>query len=202
VGSLAPRLISAATSPGAGGGLIRHSSVQSIASRASRGRPGRRRAAEKRDEIAALQAHSINSSARASSVGGTLRPRVLAVLRLRTSSSLVGCNTGRSAGFVPLRNSHARPTSAVALNPRDFRSECAGSPRDSYWLRVHDSFPGGHHYVRTSGATAAERRTHAGDEEAVVRQVVDRICNRTSSLAGALKPDEMTLGKSRLGRAD
>jgi hypothetical protein len=40
--------------------------------------------------------YSITSSASASSVGGTVRPRALAVLRLTTSSNLVGCSTGRS----------------------------------------------------------------------------------------------------------
>src|SRR6478609_11965289 len=60
-----------------------------------------RRASEQRDELAPL--HSITSSARASSVGGTWRPRALAVLRLITSSYLVGACTGRSAGFSPLR---------------------------------------------------------------------------------------------------
>src|SRR5262245_48981255 len=58
-------------------------------------------AAEQRDERAAL--HSMASSAMASSVGGTSRPRALAVLRLMTSSYLVGACTGRSAGFSPLR---------------------------------------------------------------------------------------------------
>src|SRR6516165_2578554 len=47
--------------------------------------------------------HSITSSARASSVGGTSRPSTLAVLRLITSSYFVGTCTGRSAGFSPLR---------------------------------------------------------------------------------------------------
>ena len=47
--------------------------------------------------------HSITSSARASSIGGTSRPSVLAVLRLMTNSNLVGCSTGRSAGFTPRR---------------------------------------------------------------------------------------------------
>src|SRR5262245_3548558 len=50
-----------------------------------------------------LPAHSITSSARASSVGGTSRPSALAVLRLIASSYLVGACTGRSAGFSPLR---------------------------------------------------------------------------------------------------
>src|SRR5262245_30373126 len=64
-------------------------------------RPGGR-AAEQRDERAASH-HSITSSARASIVVGTSRPSVLAVLRLSTSSYLVGACTGRSPGFSPLR---------------------------------------------------------------------------------------------------
>src|SRR5262249_38350863 len=67
---------------------------------ARRERPGRR-TTEQRDELAPL--HSITSSARASSVGGTVRPSALAVFRLRIVSSLVGACTGRSAGFSPLR---------------------------------------------------------------------------------------------------
>src|SRR5207248_1187110 len=50
-----------------------------------------------------LHLYSITSSARASNVGGTVRPSALAVLRLITSSNLVGCSTGRSEGLVPLR---------------------------------------------------------------------------------------------------
>src|SRR5262245_13386288 len=60
-------------------------------------RPRRRRAADERYELA--PPHSITSSARASTVAGTSRPRALAVLRLITSSYLVGACTGRSAGF-------------------------------------------------------------------------------------------------------
>src|SRR5216684_1605572 len=52
---------------------------------------------------AANCSYSITSSARASNVVGTLRPSALAVLRLTTSSYLVGFCTGRSAGFSPLR---------------------------------------------------------------------------------------------------
>src|SRR3954470_23953941 len=47
--------------------------------------------------------YSITSSARASSVDGTVMPSALAVLRLITNSYLVGACTGRSAGFSPLR---------------------------------------------------------------------------------------------------
>src|SRR5512133_521902 len=43
--------------------------------------------------------YSITSSARASNLSGTSRPSVLAVLRLMTSSNLVGCMTGRSTGL-------------------------------------------------------------------------------------------------------
>src|SRR5215472_7436149 len=46
--------------------------------------------------------HSITSSARASSVGGTSRPSALAVLRLIARLYLVAAWTGRSAGFSPL----------------------------------------------------------------------------------------------------
>src|SRR5262249_19248062 len=45
----------------------------------------------------------ITSSARASTEGGMVRPSAFAVLRLITSSNLVGCSTGRSAGLAPFR---------------------------------------------------------------------------------------------------
>src|SRR5262245_1907113 len=66
-----------------------------------RDRP-RRRAAEQRDELAAA-AHSITSSARASSVAGTSRPKIRAVCRLITNSNLVARRIGMSAGCTPLR---------------------------------------------------------------------------------------------------
>src|SRR5262249_49356071 len=72
---------------------------------AYRERPRSRRAAEKRDELA--PPHSITSSARASRRSGTVSPSALAVLRLIANSNFVGCITGRSAGFSPLR---MRPT--------------------------------------------------------------------------------------------
>src|SRR5262249_59641429 len=72
--------------------------------RARRERP-RGRAAEQRDEVAALHvyAHSITSSATASRVGGMVRRSALAVSRLTMKSNLVGCSTGMSAGLVPRR---------------------------------------------------------------------------------------------------
>src|SRR5262249_23593199 len=71
---------------------------------ARRERP-RSGAAEQRDELAPL--HSITSSARERSVGGISMPSTFAVLRLMTSLNFVGCWTGKSPGFSPLR---MRPT--------------------------------------------------------------------------------------------
>ena len=47
--------------------------------------------------------HSITSSAATCRLTGTVSPSALAVLRFITSSNLVGCTTGKSAGFSPLR---------------------------------------------------------------------------------------------------
>src|SRR5262245_2378537 len=69
--------------------------------RARHERP-RGRAAEQRDERAPFH-HSITSSALASKVAGISIPIALAVLRLITSSYLVGACTGRLAGFSPLK---------------------------------------------------------------------------------------------------
>src|SRR5262249_4588139 len=68
-------------------------------------RPRDRRAAEHRDQRAT--SHSITSSAATSSLSGTVRPSILAVEALITSSNLLACSTGKSAGFAPLR---MRPT--------------------------------------------------------------------------------------------
>ena len=43
----------------------------------------------------------MTSSARATIEGGIVRPSALAVLRLTTSSIVVACWTGRSAGLLP-----------------------------------------------------------------------------------------------------
>src|SRR5712691_9665331 len=59
------------------------------------------RAAEQSDELA--PSHSITSSAVASSVGGTVRPSILAVWWLMIRSNFDACTTGRSVGFSPLR---------------------------------------------------------------------------------------------------
>src|SRR5215472_16164145 len=50
-----------------------------------------------------IRRYSITSSASESRLSEILTPRALAVLRLIIVSNLVGCSTGRSAGFAPLR---------------------------------------------------------------------------------------------------
>ena len=42
-------------------------------------------------------------SARTSTFGGIVRPICFAVFRLMMNSNFVGCSTGKSAGFAPLR---------------------------------------------------------------------------------------------------
>jgi hypothetical protein len=72
--------------------------------RSCRQRP-RRRTAEERDRLAAIDAHghSITSSARSIIDGGIARPSAVAVLRFTTISNFVGSCTGRSPGFSPRR---------------------------------------------------------------------------------------------------
>src|SRR5262245_16444921 len=67
---------------------------------ARRERPSRHSAAEDRDELA--PPHSITSSAVASNLSGTVADRP-GSLGVDTSSNLLSCTTGRSAGFAPLR---------------------------------------------------------------------------------------------------
>ena len=52
---------------------------------------------------ACLVAYSRTSSARARTDGAMVRPRAFAVFMLMTSSNLVACSTGKSAGRAPLR---------------------------------------------------------------------------------------------------
>ena len=60
-----------------------------------------------RSNTSVRKSYSITSSARTSNVSGTSSPSVFAVCRLMANENLVGCNTGNSAGFAPLR---MRPT--------------------------------------------------------------------------------------------
>ena len=67
-----------------------------------RERPRRSRGSKQRGELATPQ--SITSSARASSVGGTVRPSALAVLRLIKSSMLVGNSQVARFGAFSVKN--------------------------------------------------------------------------------------------------
>ena len=60
-------------------------------------------ASQQNDVLEFLVLHSSNASAPRIIPGGISSPSALAVLRLTTISSLVGCSTGRSAGFTPFR---------------------------------------------------------------------------------------------------
>jgi hypothetical protein len=51
----------------------------------------------------AVQRHSMTLSALASTVGEIFSSSALAVLKLITNSNLVGCSTGKSAGFAPFK---------------------------------------------------------------------------------------------------
>src|SRR5262245_33481928 len=97
--------------------------------RARRERP-RSRTAEQSDELASL--HSITSSASASSVEGTVRPMILAVVRFMTKSNLVGCSTGRSAGLAPRKilSTYAadRRNMSEKLGPYDIRPPASTNP--------------------------------------------------------------------------
>src|SRR5262249_26435062 len=68
------------------------------------GRKRRGEEAESASDEGAPVHYWMTSSARASTAGGMVRPRALAVLRLMTSSNLVGCSMGRSAALAPLRS--------------------------------------------------------------------------------------------------
>ena len=56
-----------------------------------------------RDDGCSAIFHWITSFARSSSDCGMVMPSAFAVLRLTTNSNFVGCSTGISAGFAPLR---------------------------------------------------------------------------------------------------
>jgi hypothetical protein len=65
--------------------------------------------------------YSITSSARSKKASGIIMPSAFAVVRLTTSSKVVGCSTGRSAGFAPFKilstRSAARRNRSIFLAP-------------------------------------------------------------------------------------
>ena len=56
-----------------------------------------------REQVQQKETYSITSSAATSSLSGTVRPSILAVWALMTSSILLDCRTGKSVGLAPLR---------------------------------------------------------------------------------------------------
>src|SRR5262249_31797067 len=70
------------------------------------------------DEFPAVH-YWITSSARSSSDCGMVSPSALAVLRLITSSNLVRCSTGKSAGLAPRRILSTK-VAALALTGKDW----------------------------------------------------------------------------------
>ncbi len=70
----------------------------------------------------ASEAYSITWSARCGSDGGIVRPRALAVLRLITSSNLVGCSTGRSPSFAPFKILSTKCAACMKLARSDRRT--------------------------------------------------------------------------------
>ena len=109
--------------------------------RARRQRPRRRRAAEQRDELAPF--HSITSSARASSVGGTSRPSALAVLRLMTSSNLVGLLHRQVGGLGAFEDLPAKtPCTAIGVGYAGAIAHQAAG-RSQNIARVRSSVPRG-----------------------------------------------------------
>src|SRR5262249_11308261 len=54
-------------------------------------------------QLCGWRTYSITSSAVESKVGGTVKPSILAVWALITSSNFDDCKTGRSKGLAPLR---------------------------------------------------------------------------------------------------
>jgi hypothetical protein len=101
-------------------------------------------------QVQQMASYSITSSTRASSVGGTSRPSALAVLRLMTSSNLVGCSTGKSAGLPPCNtlttNDAARRNESAALKPYDMRPPTSANDRGTV--------AAGRRYLSASSATS------------------------------------------------
>src|SRR5262249_16461167 len=93
----------------------------------------RRRAAEQRDELATLHRrnHSITSSARATNVGGMVRPSARAVCRLMTNSNLVGCWTGKWDGSAPLSILSTKPTARRNKSPLEAPYVISPQPRQT-----------------------------------------------------------------------
>ena len=80
--------------------------------------------------------HSITSSARASSIGGTLRPSNLAVWALTTISNLLDCTTGKSEALEKCAQLIRESVKRCAVEEPDHRHPRLPRPRGT---RPNDS---------------------------------------------------------------
>src|SRR5262249_8826272 len=85
-----------------------------------------------------LSFHLITLSARASTLGGIVRPICFAAFRLMTNSNFVGCSTGRSAGLAPFKILStyvaARRSKSGKLTPYDISPPASTVARCSYMV--------------------------------------------------------------------
>jgi hypothetical protein len=72
----------------------------------------------------ATATYSITSSATVSSLSGIVRPSAFAVFRLITSSTLVACTTGRSAGLLSFRTRPAYTPAYPTTGPTGQEHPC------------------------------------------------------------------------------
>ena len=79
--------------------------------------------------------YSITSSARSSSCGGTSRPSAFAVLRLITSSYLVGASIGRSERVLVLEDA-VDVTGRAGTGQLDWALSRSGAPSDVIAVRI------------------------------------------------------------------
>ncbi len=87
--------------------------------------------------------HSIARSARSRSSDGIVRPKVLAILRLITSSNVVGCSTSSSPGLAPLGQEYEEPDRDHGAASSASRLAVAGLPGQiriggQPWRRCYD----------------------------------------------------------------
>src|SRR5262245_7487999 len=132
-----------------------------------------------------------HSSARFCTDCGTAMPSVFAVLRLRSSSILLACWTGKSAGFSPLRkpaapqrldrNSWQNPLLCHQTEPRKKIGHHTASPHSQQSRRT----PGEH--SSASWRTRGPRVT-----EAVISMVASACCQTRTAQAAANERQKQT----------
>src|SRR6516225_7641772 len=110
----------------------------------------------------------MTSSARASTVAGTSRPIALAVLRLITSSYLVGACTGRSAGFSPLNAIDIAGGAAELVHIiRTVGNEAAGGDHVTKWIDRRQFVPS---RERNDQVTSNHRISTSRHDQAAIRR--------------------------------